>query len=185
VGRSTLRAALKSLSTLGIITVLPGHGTFIATDSAGLFHLPLSWTFLIGDNRISHLLAVRNILEAESARLAAETATETALEDLAEIYRQMTRAFEKADFKDFLDLDIKFHLAIALCSQNPLIHDLLAISRKMLSYISRTGMVTLEELQTIFNEHSAIYKAITGREPARAKQAMETHLERARKRYHI
>ncbi|MDR1443520.1 MAG: FadR family transcriptional regulator [Treponema sp.] len=185
VGRSTLRAALKSLSTLGIITVLPGHGTFIATDSAGLFHLPLSWTFLIGDNRISHLLAVRNILEAEAARLAAEAAPKTALKDLADIYRQMTRAFKKADFKDFLDLDIRFHLAIALCSQNPLIHDLLAISRKMLSYISRTGMVTLEELQTIFNEHSAIYQAITGRDPVRAKQAMETHLERARKRYHI
>ena len=185
VGRSALREALKSLSTLGIITILPGHGTFIATDSASLFHLPLSWTFLIGDNRINHLLGIRNVLEAESARLAAAMPEEPALNDLAEIYRKMTIAFEKADFKDFLDLDINFHLAIAVCSRNPLIHDLLAISRKMLSYISRTGMVTLEELQAIFDEHSAIYKAITGRDPARAKEAMETHLERARKRYHI
>jgi DNA-binding FadR family transcriptional regulator len=185
VGRSAIREALKALSALGIITILPSHGTFIASGSAGFLHLPLSWTFLIGENRLGHLIDVRNVLETESARLAAEKADIKSLNKLARIYEEMRRAFQKANFKDFLDLDIDFHLAIAVCSQNPIISELLTTSRRILSYISQSGMLTMEHLRNIYAEHSNIYTAITARDPAMARQMMETHLANARLRYQI
>ncbi|MDR3161751.1 MAG: FadR family transcriptional regulator [Spirochaetaceae bacterium] len=184
-GRSAVREALKVLSTLGIITILPGHGTFIAAESSGFLHLPLSWTFLIGDNPMEHLIDVRNVLEIESARRAAEKADAASLDKLEQIYTNMMRAFQEANFKNFLDQDIDFHVAIAACSQNPIISDLLATSRKILTYISKSGMVTMEDLRSIYAEHSNIYTAITARDPAMAKQMMETHLANARLRYHL
>jgi DNA-binding FadR family transcriptional regulator len=184
-GRSTVREALKVLGTLGIITIMPGHGTFIASESAGFLHLPLSWTFLIGENRIGHLIDVRNVLEMESARLAAEKADVAALDKLGQVYTDMIKAFKEANFKDFLDRDMDFHLAIAACSQNPIIIDLLATSRKILSYISQSGMLTMVHLKNIYAEHGDIYAAITARDPAGAKNAMETHLAKARRRYHL
>jgi DNA-binding FadR family transcriptional regulator len=184
-GRSAVREALKVLGTLGIITIMPGHGTFIASESAGFLHLPLSWTFLIGENRMGHLIDVRNVLEMESARLAAEKADAKSLDKLGAIYTSMIKAFKEANFQDFLDLDIDFHLAIAVCSQNPIIIDLLATSRKILSYISKSGMLTMEHLRNIYAEHGEIYAAITAGDPGKAKKAMETHLTRARRRYHL
>ncbi|MDR1596930.1 MAG: FadR family transcriptional regulator [Treponema sp.] len=184
-GRSAVREALKVLGTLGIITIMPGHGTFIASESAGFLHLPLSWTFLIGENRMGHLIDVRNALEMESARLAAEKADAPSLAKLKEIYASMMRAFQEANFKNFLDLDIDFHLAIAACSQNPIIIDLLATSRNILSYISKSGMLTMDHLRNIYAEHSEIYAAITAGDPGKAKKAMEIHLARARRRYHL
>ncbi|MDR1099850.1 MAG: FadR family transcriptional regulator [Treponema sp.] len=184
-GRSTVREALKVLGTLGIITIMPGHGTFIASESAGFLHLPLSWTFLIGENRIGHLIDVRNVLEMESARLAAEKADAATLDKLGQVYTDMIKAFKEANFKDFLDRDMDFHLAIAACSQNPIIIDLLATSRKILSYISQSGMLTMAHLKNIYAEHGDIYAAITARDPAGAKNAMETHLAKARRRYHL
>ncbi|MDR1108699.1 MAG: FadR family transcriptional regulator [Spirochaetaceae bacterium] len=184
-GRSAVREALKVLGTLGIITIMPGHGTFIASESAGFLHLPLSWTFLIGENRIGHLIDVRNVLETESARLAAERADAKSLDKLGQVYTDMIKAFKAANFQDFLDRDIDFHLTIAACSQNPIIIDLLATSRKILSYISKSGMLTMAHLKNIYAEHSAIYAAISARNPVGAKKAMETHLSKARRRYHI
>jgi GntR family transcriptional repressor for pyruvate dehydrogenase complex len=184
-GRSSVREALKVLGTLGIITIMPGHGTFVASESAGLLHLPLSWTFLIGENRLGHLIDVRNVLEAESARLAAERADQKSLDNLGRIYSKMIQAFQAADFADFLALDIDFHLAIAACSQNPIIINLLATSRKIVSYISKSGMLTLEHLRNIYAEHSNIYTAITARDSAMAKQMMESHLGKARQRYRL
>ncbi|MDR0759258.1 MAG: FadR family transcriptional regulator [Treponema sp.] len=184
-GRSAVREALKVLGTLGIITIMPGHGTFIASESTGFLHLPLSWTFLLGENRMGHLIDVRNVLEMESARLAAEKADAASLDKLKHIYTNMIQAFQEANFKNFLDLDMDFHLAIAACSKNPIIIDLLAISRKILSYISQSGMLTLEHLRDIYAEHSDIYAAITSGDPLEAKKAMETHLARARRRYHL
>jgi DNA-binding FadR family transcriptional regulator len=185
IGRSAIREALKVLGTLGIITIMPGHGTFIASESAGFLHLPLSWTFLIGENRISYLIDVRNVLEMESARLAAEKADAKSLDTLGQVYMDMIKAFKEANFKDFLDRDMDFHLAIAACSQNPVIIDLLATSRKILSYISKSGMLTLAHLKNIYAEHGDIYAAITARDPGKAKKAMKTHLSKARGRYHL
>jgi GntR family transcriptional repressor for pyruvate dehydrogenase complex len=184
-GRSAIREALKVLGALGIITILPSHGTFIASENADALHLPLSWSFLLGESRLGHLIDVRNVLEIESARLAAEKADPKSLDELGRIYDRMIRAFQEANFENFLDLDIDFHLAIAVCSRNPIINELLATSRKILSYISKSGMLTIEHLRNIYAEHSHIYTAITAGDPATAKQMMETHLTNARLRYHL
>jgi DNA-binding FadR family transcriptional regulator len=185
VGRTSIREALKVFSSLGIVTILPGQGTFIASKNSGFFHAPLSWTFLISENSAGHIIDVRNELEAVSARLAAERADKTSLATLTGIYEKMKIAFDNANFKDFLDLDLSFHLTIALCSHNPIIHDLLVTSRKMLSYISQSGMVNLKDLREIYDEHGEIYAAIVSHKAPEAQKAMEVHLSKARKRYQI
>jgi DNA-binding FadR family transcriptional regulator len=43
----------------------------------------------------------------------------------------------------------------------------------------------MDHLRNIYAEHSEIYAAITAGDPGKAKKAMETHLARARRRYHL
>ena len=184
VGRTSLREALRVLAGLGIISIQPGHGTFIASNNAG-FHRSLSWTVLLGENSVDHLIDVRNELEAVSARLAAQKADGASIAELSGIYQRMKIAFDAADFRDFLDLDLDFHLAIARCSQNPIIRELLATSRRMLKFISRSGMVSVEDLRNIYVEHGGIYAAIVERNSGKAQEQMAIHLVNARGRYHL
>ena len=184
VGRTTLREALRVLATLGIISILPGHGTFLASKNTG-FHVSLSWAVLLGENSVEHLINVRNELEAVSARFAAQKADKVSIGELGLIYQKMNDAFKQADFKDFLDLDLDFHLSIARCSGNPIIYDLLATSRRMLKHISKSGMVSMEDLQNIYTEHGFIYEAIVKHDSRGAEAKMAEHLLRARKRYHL
>jgi DNA-binding FadR family transcriptional regulator len=184
VGRTTLREALRVLSCVGIVTILPGHGTYLASKNTG-FHVSLSWAVLLGENSVDHLIDVRNELEAVSARLAAKNTGKASTGELDGIYQKMKVAFDQADFRIFLDLDLDFHLAIARCSRNPIIHDLLATSRRMLKIISRSGMANMEDLRNIYDEHGEIYAAIVERDAFCAQEKMVIHLANARKRYHL
>jgi len=185
VGRTTVREALKVLSVLGLIDILPGQGTFIAADSSNFFTTPLSWTFFMGERNLKHIINVRNVLEIESAKLATQNATKEDLAKLSQIFERSSRTFLEGNLQDFLDLDLDFHLAIAKCSQNPIIHSLLLTSRKLIRYISKTGMVNLAQLKDIYEEHKMIYLAIASGDPNEAAQKMALHLEKSKERYRI
>lgn len=185
VGRTSIREALKVLSVLGLIDIRPGQGTFICRESSSFFTLPLSWSFFMGEHNINYIIDVRNILEAESAKQAATMALEPNLAKLSQVFGQMREAYHTKNLQSFLDLDLDFHLAIAECSQNPIIYNLLLTSRKLVRYISKSGMVSLEHLNQIYEEHTRIYQAIKDRDADAAEQQMRRHLEESKLRYQI
>lgn len=185
VGRTSVREALKVLSVLGLINILPGQGTFIAANSTSFFTTPLSWNFLIGERNLTHIIDIRNVLEIESAKLATKNADKKDLENLSRIFERMSKAYLNGNLQDFLDLDLDFHLAIAQCSQNPIIQSLLLTSRKLIRYISKSGMANVMQLSDIFEEHNFIYNAIMARDPIEASQKMTLHLDKSRDRYKL
>lgn len=185
VGRTSVREALKVLSVLGLIDILPGQGTFITADSSNFFITPLSWNFLMGERNVDHIINVRNVLEIESAKLATKHSNKKDLEKLSLIFERSSKAYLDGDLQNYLDLDLDFHLAIAQCSQNPIIQSLLLTSRKLIRYISKSGMVNLMQLKDIFEEHSLIYNAIISRDPIEASKKMASHLAKSRDRYQL
>lgn len=185
VGRTPIREALKVLSILGLIQIFPGKGTFIASQNTDLFFAPLSWSFLLGQSSTTQIVDVRNVLEVESARLAACNATHEQLDDLTRVFDQMRVAYTKSNFQAFLDMDIDFHLAVAKCSANAIILNLLTTSRKLLTYISKSGISTVTTIQAIYEEHEAIFGAIRKKNSAQSQKAMEQHLKNARERYNL
>lgn len=185
VGRSAIREALKVLSALGLINILPGQGTFIASENTDFFLVPLSWTMFVGQNNTNHLLEMRSTLELETAALAAKRADESSLIELTEKYETMQRAYQDADFQAFLDADLDFHLAIARCSGNPIFYSLLQTSRKLLTHISKTGMISMEHLREIAKEHQDIYTAIISGDEEVAKEKMNIHLKLSSERYRL
>ena len=185
VGRTPIREALKALNVLGLLQIFPGKGTFIASQTTDLFFAPLSWSFLLGQSTTDQIIDVRNILEAESARLAALNATPERLTELARIFDSMTEAYNQNNFQTFLDMDIDFHLAVAKCSANPIILNLLTTSRKLLTFISKSGINDVAGIRSIYKEHHALFEAIRKTDPDQAHKAMQKHLHAARKRYSL
>lgn len=183
VGRSSIREALKVLSVLGLINILPGNGTFVASKHTDFFLAPLSWSLFVGQHDALHLLEVRSIIEAETAEMAATRMDAESKDNLAAIYEQMQASYRSEDFQAFLDSDLDFHLAIASCSGNPVLHRLLLTSRRLLSSISKGGMRKISYINEIAAEHAAIYDAVIEGNAPDARKHMLTHLEHARNRY--
>lgn len=183
VGRTAIRETLKVLNVLGLIDIRPGQGSFICKDGSNFFIIPLCWSIFINVDKIDSILVVRDLLEIKAAELAAVSPNNELLSELTKISFDMHTAYNEQNFRDFLDFDLDFHEAIARCSENPVIITLTKTISNLIRHVSSTGMVNIEQLYNIYEEHQHIYGFIIARDSKAAGEAMKKHLTQSRERY--
>lgn len=172
VGRSTIREAVKSLVTKGILEVRRGDGTYVkshcslAEDPLGLSRLDDKYKLAL------ELLDVRLILEPEIAASAAAHAT---LENKAELQTLCDEVEQLClNGGDHTPKDIAFHTCIARCSQNRVMEMLVPIINTAVTTFASLTHRSLrrETIQT----HRAITDAIVAGDAVGARCAMVMHL---------
>ncbi len=178
VSRASVREAFSALEMMGIITILPGEGSFVRQVSVeGLFE-PLNFFLQVEIEDIMKLLEVRKILEVEIVKLAAVRA---AAEDIAEMEKaldEMRAAMETNDIGDVADA--QFHYAIVCAAHNPILNTLMnAISGLMAQTYrsSRQKLYLMAEMpESLYSGHLSIFQAIVQKDPNLAAQKMKEHL---------
>lgn len=183
VGRSAVREALKVLDILGMIDIRPGQGTFISSDEANFFIVPLSWSLFLNGGQTESILEVRNVLEKKAAELAAESTQEDALQKLSEISHQIHESYVQQNYQAFLNCDIDFHICLAECSGNQIIYSMIQIISNLMRQISGTGMADENQLREIYEEHRLVYGAVLAHDAEAAGRYMEEHLHKSMLRY--
>ena len=172
VGRSTVREAVKSLVTKGILEVRRGDGTYVkshrtlAEDPLGLSQLDDRFKLAL------ELFDVRLILEPEIAASAAEQATPEDKAQLSALCDEVEKAYLAGE--DHIPKDIEFHTCIAHCSQNRVMEMLLpVINTAVMTFANLTHRTLMQEtIQT----HRAVTEAILEGDSVGAGCAMVMHL---------
>jgi GntR family transcriptional repressor for pyruvate dehydrogenase complex len=123
VGRNSVREAIKMLSSIGVVEIRRGAGTFIAESisTAMLNPLILSLVFEQGTSR--ELVQLRILLDTGAAELALEQMNEEGLARLDEANRKLKEARDRgpADAQLLRDLDLGFHRTLLELSGNRLL----------------------------------------------------------------
>lgn len=172
VGRSTIREAVKLLSSKGIVEVRRGSGTYVVTTTKGLSD-PLGLRSVKDKNRLAlDLVNVRLLLEPGIAAMAARKATE---EDIERLRRLCERVEAKIhDGERYIEDDIAFHTCIAESSKNTVVEQLIPIiDTAVMMFVNVTHKKLIDE--TIMT-HRMIVEAIAGHDPMGAQSAMVMHL---------
>ena len=181
VGRTTLREALRSLSTLGIIEGRVGEGTFVANDSSLHLEKSLQWGLLLDQKGVDDLIETRMMLECQTASSAATRSTAEDLDTIRSTVVSLEHAL--ADQQRFLEADLEFHLAIAKTSQNAILANLLNLTR---NYLQQWIVQSLDDpthpdgerrARLSLDEHRAILAAIESGDAAEAEDHMQRHIE--------
>ena len=117
VGRSTVREAVKLLSSKGIVEARRGSGTYVVTTAKGLSD-PLNLRSVQDKNALAlDLVNVRLLLEPGMAEMAALNASD---EDIERIQRLCDRVESKIHSGDlYIEDDIAFHTCICLLYTSP------------------------------------------------------------------
>lgn len=178
VSRASVREAFSALEMMGVIAIRPGEGSFVRQVSFEGMLEPLSFMLQMEIEDIIHLLEVRKILEAESAALAAQRATEEDVEAIRAAVVLMLDEVRRGDIGD--EADAKFHVCVAKAANNPVlikvmntIADLMGTSFRS----ARQKLYLVENMPAIlYNAHYEIYEAIAGRDPKLARSKMHEHL---------
>jgi DNA-binding FadR family transcriptional regulator len=178
VSRGSLREGVRALVHLGVLETRQGDGTYVTELDAGRLLSPLGFLAELPTNA-AELLAVRRILEAESAALAALVIDEPGLESLAEALSRADAALRTngTDVEAFLDADADFHITIARATGNAA---LAALIENLIGRTERTRVIrAMSERGAVHStqsEHYAILAQLQRRDPQRARIRMEAHL---------
>ena len=171
-GRSTVREAVKSLASKGVLEVRQGAGTFVISTST-VEDDPLRLARYHDKLQLAlELFDVRLMIEPEIAALAAQNASD---EDIAEIKTLCDEVEEiYLSGNNHVHKDIELHKKIAHSSKNRVVEELIPL---IISAVYTFANVTHRLLlhQTI-ETHRAITEAISRHDQTGAKCAMEMHL---------
>lgn len=173
VSRNTLREALKTLETFGIIESLHGQGTFVS--AAALQRVPnIEILKLLSENHdVQSLLDARLVIEPGLARLAAERRTE---DDIEIISDSIGLFLDNAH-----DLEHIFHMRVAQAAGSPVLYGYLqGVIQQLIHtpYPLVQAKLLPNYADSEIREHKEILEAICDQDSISARDLMHMHLKR-------
>lgn len=172
ISRSTLRAALKTLTQSGHLTAARGRsgGTFVTSDppgpGSGVSVAEGTWREVL-DNRIA--------IELGSVHLAAERATRDAIERLEELLSSLQDSVD--DPAEFRRCDARFHICIAESTNSQRLVSAVTAAQGELSRLLELVPAPRETLEASNESHERILDAIRRHNSGAAVKRMREHLE--------
>jgi DNA-binding FadR family transcriptional regulator len=183
VSRTTLREALRILSTRGLVEVRRGIGTFV-TQSRSI-HADYD-VLKIQDTNVNtkDLYEMRLMFEPQAAYYACLRASDEELDAIfryGELNERMIRHQDPA----WDDSEQKFHNSIASATHNPFITALLPIFNRAIHH----GIILAAEAPSVaemtLHDHRVLMEYLRDRNPEGAKAAMYLHIINTMRAFNI
>ena len=175
VGRNTVREAMQSLRTLGIVEIRPRLGAKVLDTGARNALASSAVSVLLRDQTISELYDVRLILEPAAAERAAIHRTDADLLAMRRALAHYRVAYEMGT--PVWEADIEFHQAIADACGNSMVAKVLAPVSDLLSNARQITGTLPAAVELALIQHDEIARAIEARASKRAHRAMTTHIQ--------
>ena len=174
VSRTVVREALNLLEARGLISIEHGRGAVVSGGSTRAVRDTLGLLLRVRPKALWELLEIREILEVEISRLAAERAQE---DDVREMRGQLDRMGSLIDAPEgYVDADVEFHVLLARSTGNEVlltmldpIVELLRASREVSA--SRPGSA-----RRALREHEEILHCVEAGDAGGARERMRVHL---------
>ena len=174
VGTSTIREAVQSLVTVGLLQSRAGKGTWVRGDAtAGLIH-PQAIKARLGELNAASLYEARAVIEVALTETAAARATPEDLQRIRDALQAMRETVH--DTAAFVRADLEFHFAVACAGHNDLLAQFYQVSRSLLLEATHELVSLPAVKEESIQIQAAILQAIEQGNPYQARKAAEEHM---------
>ena len=174
IARTSLRESLKAMELVGMLDSRVGDGTFVCPRSEFLSR-PLLWAFTGTDHEeLQEIMEARTIIEENLAAIAATRASPAQIEEIGRAVQLMRDSIARGD--STLEADMAFHLAVSAAAQNGVLRNAVHLLRNLMRQWIHYKLLIPDVPEIVLKRHIAIYRAIAGRKPNAARNAMRLHL---------
>ncbi|WP_432691685.1 FadR/GntR family transcriptional regulator [Pseudooceanicola sp. C21-150M6] len=185
VGRMAVRRAIERLRRMNLVETRQGSGSYVMSRPESDFDAPSQ---VHTEQDLARLFEYRIVLEREAAALAAERREAADIIALKARLGNMDLAVNEGRITFVEDFD--FHLDIARASKNAFLISGIAALRTDVVFRMHEGRAAQilsprERLSLIEAEHHDILDAIVTGSPARARSAMELHIQLSLRRVQV
>ena len=174
VGRASVREALRTLQSLGLIE-RTREGTFVRSVDWDILNDPLNCVLTMNPQSYSDLWECRIILEQANVELASKRAIGEDLDKLRVFIDEMAAGISTNT--RFVKANFGFHRQIAVAAHNPI---LLVLYSSLTQAITQAQMKMLSYDEGVkaksLNQHRSLYDALLCRDSEKAGEIMLKHL---------
>ena len=175
VSRGSIRDALRTLETIGLVETRHGQGTFPLELSVDRLVAPLASVMSYRADLQDELLDVRRMFEPAVARVAALRATD---EDLADLQRILDAQRQKLKMgQSAISEDTAFHAILARATRNRVIMSIMATLNDLLVESRTNSLLQKGRPGRSMDGHEAVVAALRRRDAEGASQAMYNHID--------
>jgi GntR family transcriptional repressor for pyruvate dehydrogenase complex len=175
VSRFSVREALRVAEAQGLIEITRGRRPRVARMSGDAAAKIIALALRRTDKTLLDLIAARQGLETQIARLAASNAKESHIVEMQKSIEAMVRNREIPEI--CVEEDIKFHDALVQATGNVVFEVMLAPLAELLRE-SRKETIR-QGIDRVVVGHKAVLTAVRRGDPEKAAQAMYQHLKMA------
>lgn len=176
VSRPTLREALLTLETLGLVQTLPARGTFVV-DQDDEREPKNVWRY-DDSYDIRDVFQSRVLIESELCRLAAAHVTPEQLDNIDRAAAEFEDAWRRGDLIAHVEADLAFHRAIADACPNKMLRRLYSSVQDLLTESQRQPIpnTATDRMGQSMQEHREIVAALRAADGTLAGAAMRAHI---------
>jgi DNA-binding FadR family transcriptional regulator len=175
VSRGSIRDALRTLETIGLLETRHGQGTFPHELSVDRLVAPLASVMAYRSDLQDELLDVRRMFEPAVARAAALRATD---EDLADLQRILDTQRQKLKTgQSAIVEDTAFHAVLARSTRNRVVMSIMATLNDLLVESRTQSLRQRGRPARSMDGHEAVVAALRRRDEEGASQAMYNHID--------
>ena len=175
VSRGSIRDALRTLETIGLLETRHGQGTFPHELSVDRLVAPLASVMAYRSDLQDELLDVRRMFEPAVARVAALRATEEDLADLGRILDTQRRKLKTG--QSAIVEDTAFHAILARSTRNRVVMSIMATLNDLLVESRTQSLRQKGRPARSVDGHEAVVAAMRRRDAEGASQAMYNHID--------
>lgn len=173
VSRNSVREAVRSLESVGVLESRHGSGLFVSEFSWEPVLDSLAYELIRDVSSLSELLEIRRVLETGMVDRAVELLTAEQLAELESLLARM--AARAAQGQAFPDEDREFHRVLFKELENTTFLKLLDIFWLAFRRVSkRTDLLDVAPIATVA-AHGEILDALRSRDVGRTRRALEDH----------
>jgi DNA-binding GntR family transcriptional regulator len=165
ISRTPVREALQQLAQEGLVQIIPGRAITTAAPTI---------------QEVLEVVHVRELLEPELVRLAAETLSPEAQEILQQIIQEMELAAANTDRFAWSKADTLFHETLSYYCPNRLLGQLVLQARNRVHSTAVDDQTTDTRITACTGEHKQVIEAILAHDAAKAEQLMREHIQQLR-----
>jgi GntR family transcriptional repressor for pyruvate dehydrogenase complex len=183
ISRTSVREALSALELMGVIKKVPGEGTFVTDKPQYLFqkfsNVDVIERLLEDTDKVNGSFEAheaRILLEPSVAILAARRAEQDQIEKLRVIIDEMEIAAQEKNLEAILELDSRFHLAMADAANNVVLLELMQTLLKKADIRMWSRFTEdCERFQHTVEVHRKIFDAVKEHDTKKAELLCYTH----------
>ena len=169
VGRGSVREALKILDAFGIVEIIHGDGTYIATSANKKIFDPLIYSMIIANTDSNELIQLREMVEMGVINTIIDHAKDEDIRKLQIVHEEYEELGKRGetDIAVLNACDLKFHRTMAALTNNHLIEN-------MYNFVIDIFAPTINASFGL-ERHRKIMTAIAKRDKAAAMAAEHDH----------